>query len=106
MKIIEDITYSIDDIIDQIQDTFGFVYTEDTDHSGYIVFGSGLRLEIEFDEEEKRLSKAILKLPSNEIDFTSGESVADIYSASIESSSQVIDLIVRMLGEKGRSTND
>lgn len=99
MKIVEDISYSIKDIVNQIKDSFGFIYVEDTDHSGYIVLGSGVKLEIVFDEDEKKLNRASLNLPKKEIDFVKDQNRAEIYSSSIESSIQIVDLIKRMLGE-------
>lgn len=98
MKIVEDISYDIQDVIDQIKDSFGFIYIKDTDSSGYIVLGSKVKLEIVFDEDEKKLNRASLILPSKEVDFVKDHNRAEVYSSSIESASQVVDLITRMLG--------
>ena len=98
LKIIEDITYSIDDIIDQIDKTFGFVYTEINDRKGYIVLGNKIKLTLEFNEDDRKLDSSVLKFPDQEIDFIKSPTTADIYASSIESAVQIVDLVNRMLG--------
>lgn len=98
MKIIEDITYSIDDIVDQINSSFGFSYVEDSDHEGYILLGNNIRLDLVFNEDERKLDSAKLSFPSDVIELSKSQTQADIYSSSIESSVQIVDLVNRMLG--------
>lgn len=105
MKIIEDITYSIDDIIDQIDKTFGFVYTEINDHEGYIILGSKIKMVFKFNEDERKLDSSIIEFPEKEIDLVKSPATADIYASSIESAVQVIDLINRMLGGSSNDTD-
>lgn len=99
MKIIEDISYSIDDIIDQVKTTYGFVYIEVDDYSGYILLDNRVRLDIEFDEDKKELDSAILNFSDTALDLTDNTVQADIYQSSIESAVQVVNLIKIMLGE-------
>lgn len=105
MKIIEDITYSIDDIVGQINSSFGFSYVEDSDYKGYILLGNNIRLDIVFNEVERKLDSAKILFPSDEIELTKSQSQADIYSSSIESSIQIVDLINRMLGGNSNDEN-
>lgn len=98
MIIIEDITYSIDDIVDQIKSEFGFVYTEIDDHRGYIVLGNQIKLNLEFNEDVKKLDSAKIKFPTSSLDLAEGTTAAELYSSSIESALQIVDLINRMLG--------
>ena len=98
MKIVEDITYSLDDIVDQIKESFGFIYNETDDHSGYITLDSQSDLNLVFNEEEKKLDSAIISLSSNEVDITDSSVAASTLISSIESAVQVVDLIERMLG--------
>lgn len=105
LKIIEDIAYSIDDIIDQIDKTFGFVYTKINSQKGYIILGNRVKLTLEFNEDDRKLDSAVLKFPSQEIDFIKSPATADIYASSIESAVQIIDLVNRMLGGNSDDTN-
>lgn len=102
MQIIEDITYSIDDIIDQIKETFGFIYNEVSDHEGYILLGSKIKLNIVFNEEVRKLDEAVIEFPKDKVDISESTSTVDIYSSSIESSVQIVDLIKRMLGQEDK----
>lgn len=97
MKIVEDITYSISDIINQIKEAFGFIYNEDTDHSGYIYLDDRTTLNLIFNEQERQLDSATIDMPS-EIDLTDNSVSASTLTSSIESAIQVVDLIKRMLG--------
>lgn len=106
MTIIEDITYSLDDVVSQIKDTFGFIYTETSDHEGYILLGSGVRLSLKFLEEEKGLDFAILKFPELSFDLVESPTTADTYASSIESAVQIVDLIKRMLNGGGDGDQD
>lgn len=101
MKIIEDITYSIDDIAEQIRQTFGFEYISADDNEGYIVLSSQVELELVFNEQERKLDSALVRLPTNTMDLTDNTVAADTYTSSIESAVQIIDLIKRMLGSGG-----
>lgn len=105
MTIIEDINYSIEDVIDQIKETFGFIYTRSSDTSGFILLGSGVRLEIEFKDEGKGLESALIKFPRKEFDLAESSAMADLYSSCIESAVQIVDLINRMIGG-GKKTDD
>lgn len=96
MKIVEDINYSLDDIKDQIRDTYGFEYIESDTDSGYILLSKGLELRLSFDMDQRELSSAKIILPGPVIDVSQG-TAADIYSSSIESAVQIVDLINRML---------
>lgn len=98
MKIIEDISYSIDDVVERINDDYGFTYTEETPSTGYIILGNGIRLEVEFEEEERKLKSALLKFPDHVIDLVKSQTTAELYATSIESASQIVDLINLMLG--------
>lgn len=98
MKIVEDITYNLDDIIDQIKEAFGFIYNETDDHSGYITLDSQSDLNLVFNEEEKRLDSATISLSTDEIDITDSSVTASTLVSSIESAMQVVDLVKRMLG--------
>lgn len=100
MQIIEDITYSITDVINQIQEVYGFTYVEVNDHTGYVVLDNKTTLNIEFNEEEKKMDSAIIELSDNIIDITDSLTTADVYMSSIESATQIVSLIHRMLGNK------
>lgn len=107
MKIIEDITYSLSDVFDKIESDLGFVYTEVSEEEGFITLGKGVKLSLTFKNEQ--LQTAVLKgLPSQIILISRAQeedlSLLDFYSSCYESSSQVIDLITRMLG--GESEDD
>lgn len=102
MKIIEDISYSIDDILDQIKETLGFSYIPTNDHQGYIILGTKVKLMISFFEETKGLESATIVFPSSSFDFVSSPSTSDIYLSCIESAGQIVDLINRMLGSGGQ----
>lgn len=104
MKIIEDITYSLDDIIDQIKKEFGFIYTEISDHEGYVILGNTIKLNLVFNEEEKRLDHAKLSFPTKVLDLADSTTAAELYSSGIESSIQIVDLVNRMLGSKGKES--
>lgn len=106
MKIIEDISYSIDDIIDQIKTTYGFVYVETSDHSGYVLLDNKIRLNIEFNEDERKLDSVILNFSDTTIDLTDNTIQADIYQSSIESAVQIVNLIKLMLGESESNDED
>lgn len=106
MTIIEDITYSLDDVISQIKSTFGFIYTETSDHEGYILLGSGVRLSLKFFEEEKGLESAIIKFPDISYDLIESPATSDTYSSGIESAVQIVDLINRMLSSGGEEEDD
>lgn len=97
MTIIEDITYSLDDVIEQIKTTYGFIYTETSDHEGYILLGSGVRLSLIFFEEKKGLESAMLKFPEISYDLVKTPTTSDLYAAGIESAVQIVDMINRML---------
>lgn len=99
MTIIEDITYDLDDIINQIQDSFGFVYTSTNGHEGYIILSTNIKLVLDFNENTRKLDRATLVFPDSSIDYIKNESKSDIYLSCIESSAQIVDLIKRMLGE-------
>lgn len=105
MKIVEDINYSLDDIKDQIRDTYGFEYIESDTDSGYILLSKGLELRLSFDMDQRELSSAKILLPSSVIDVSQG-TTADIYSSSIESAVQIVDLINRMLKGEEKDQND
>lgn len=98
MRIIEDITYSIDDIIDQINSQLGFSYVDTSDHEGYILIGNGMKLSLTFDEFEKQLNSAEFSLPNQSFDLVESPATTDIYASGLESASQIVDLINRMLG--------
>lgn len=100
VKIVEEITYSIEDIISQIEDTFGFIYTEISTSSGYVILGEGIKLNIEFNEDERKLDSAVIEFPKSEIDLAESTLNADIYSSGIESALQIVYLIKRMLGDE------
>lgn len=105
MKIIEDITYSIDDVVDQINRTFGFTYDPRSDHEGSITLGSKIKLDIVFEENERKLKSAQLVFPTDTLDFTENAVVADTYTSSIESATQIVDLIKRMLSSGGTESD-
>ena len=98
MIVIEDINYSIDDIIDQVNTDFGFSYVEDTDNTGHYLLSPGVRLNLEFNETEKKLDSADLILPDNHIELSKSKVTSELYATSIESATQIVDLITRMLG--------
>lgn len=100
MQIIEDITYSISDIINQIQEVYGFTYVEVDDYTGYVVLDNKTTLNIEFNEEEKKLNSAVIELSDNIIDITDSSTTAEVCMSSIESATQVVSLIQRMLNNK------
>lgn len=98
MRIVEEINYSIDDIIDSINDELGFAYIKTTDSKGYINLGQGIKINIEFNEAERKLDKFELSFPRKDVDMTNSCTTAELYSSSIESAVQVIDLIKIKLG--------
>lgn len=102
MKIVEDITYSLDDIISQIKESFGFIYNETDDHSGYIILDSQSTLNLVFNEDESGLDSAVVKIPE-EIDLTDSTVIASTLTASVEAATQIVDLIKKMFGG---DTND
>lgn len=105
MKIVEDISYNIDDVISQINDSFGFRYVEETDHTGYIILSRGIRLIIEFNESERKLDTAELLFPESRLDLVKDRNQVEIYASSIESATQIVDLILRMLGDSSDDQN-
>lgn len=98
MQIIEEITYSLDDIINQIKETFGFIYNSTGDSEGYILIGSGVRLSLKFFEEKRGLKSAVLKFPDISYDLVKSPATSDLYLSGVESAVQIVDLINRMLG--------
>lgn len=105
MKIVEDITYSLEDIINQIKDTFGFIYNEIDDSSGYIILGNKVKLNVKFNEDERKLDSAIIEFPKSQVEVAESTLNADIYSSGIESALQIVDLIKRMLGDEKSNEN-
>lgn len=97
MKIVEDITYSLDDIIRQIKESFGFIYNETDDHSGYIILDRQATLRLLFSEDGSKLDSAIVEVPE-EIDLTNSTVSASTLTASVEAATQIVDLIKKMLG--------
>lgn len=97
MKIVEDITYNLDDIISQIKESFGFIYNETDDHSGYIILDRQATLRLVFNEDETKLDSAIIEVPG-EIDLTNSTVSASTLTASVEAATQIVDLIKKMLG--------
>lgn len=95
--LIEDIDFSLDDIIDQLKETFGFIYIENDDTSGYIMLSAKVKLSLQFNDDLTRLESAVLDLPESSIDLVDSPATADTYSSCIESSQECIDLINRML---------
>lgn len=98
MKIVEDISYSIDDIIDALNDELGLSYIKSTDNKGYINLGKGIKLVIVFNEDEMKLDSVRLEFPTSRLDMTDNYTEAELYSSSIETSCQAIDIVKRMTG--------
>lgn len=105
MRIYERNDYGLDEIINQIKTDFGFIYTKDTETSGYILLGEETKLMLEFDRDDT-LNKASIVFPSNTVDITVGNIKAEVYASSIEASLQIVDLIKQMTGEEGYNEED
>lgn len=103
MKIIEDISYSIDDIINQIRQTFGFSYVELNDHTGYLRLDNKITLNLEFNEDVRVLDSAVVEFKSPLLDITTNTVTAEVYQSCIESAIQIVDLINRMLGDNSNA---
>ena len=103
MKIIEDISYSIDDIINQIRQTFGFSYVELNDRTGYIRLDNKITLNLEFNEDVRVLDSAVVEFKSPLLDITTNTVTAEINQSCIESAIQIVDLISRMLGDSSNA---
>lgn len=97
MRICEEssITYSIEDIIDQINNELGFSVVKTSDTTGYILLGNQIKLLINFDE----IVSVKLKFPTAVIDISEGTSQVELYSTALDSSTEVYDIIKRMTGE-------
>lgn len=95
MRIIEDINYSLDDIIEAIDDELGFAYIKSSESEGYINLGKGIRLEFEFNAHKPSV---VLVFPDNEINVTENVNVMELYSSAIESTAQIMDVVDRMVG--------
>lgn len=93
MRIIEDIEYSIDDMIDAINEELGFAYVKSSDSTGYINLGKGIKLEFEYNGHKPSVT---LVLPSREINVTESVQMMELYSVAIESTAQILDVIDRM----------
>lgn len=108
MIVIEDISYSIDDIVDQINNEFGFSFIKEgeDDSQGTILLANGVKLYIKFNESERKLDSAEIGFPSMRIDISDSQSAAELYSESIESAIQIVDLIKRMLGSEKNEKNN
>ena len=93
MRIIEDIEYSIDDMIDAINEELGFAYIKSSEDTGYINLGQGIKVEFEFRSHKPSV---VLVFPDNEINVTKNVNVMELYSSAIESTAQILDVIDRM----------
>lgn len=98
MKILEDFEYTLDDVVNQINSEFGFSCIDNgTPDKKYVLLGDGIKLYLDF--KDNQLSSASLDFPSKEVDVLNHLKL-DIYSSSIESSAEIVNLITRMLGGK------
>lgn len=93
MRIIEDISYSIDDMIDAINEELGFAYIKSSEDTGYINLGQGIKLEFEFNTHKPSVT---LVFPNKEINVTKSVNMMELYSSAIESTAQILDVIDRM----------
>lgn len=96
MKILEnsEVNYSVDDIIEAIEDQLGFSLVRVSDSTYYIVLGSDLRLIIDFLGEVD----ISLKLPSKVVNMSDKTSEVEALISAAESSIEVVDIIKRMTG--------
>lgn len=99
MKIVENINYSIDDVIDAVNDELGFSYIRSSDSSGYINLGKGIKVLISFNPDRRELESIRLSFPEKIISLLDSNVQAELYSSTIESAVQISDLIKSMLGK-------
>ena len=91
VRLYED-NYSLNDIIDDIEDELGFSFVHEEDNTGYFILGQKIKLFIDFNGN----IKISLEMPDNSVDFTQGKSRAEALVSALESSIEIYDIIQRM----------
>lgn len=97
MKILEEneLNYSLEDIIDAINDELGFSFVKSSPSKGYFMMGNKINVYVDFSDE----ISVKIRFPQDEINMVEDEVLAEAYATAIESTSQIIDIINRMTGE-------
>lgn len=93
MVVLEDNSYTLEDIINQIKKDFGFIYTKTSDYGGYILLTEDVTLRLSFNDNLTELTSALVELPSNNIDLTDSTLESDLILSVLESANQIVNLI-------------
>ena len=99
MRILEEneLNYSVEDIVDAINDELGFSMVSTDDDEGYFILGSQIKLKVNFQDD----IEIILELPSTKVDMSVSSSEVETYATAIESAQSIADIIKRMTGGEG-----
>ena len=89
--------YSVEDIVDAINDELGFSMVSTDDDEGYFILGSQIKLKVNFQDD----IEIILELPSTKVDMSVSSSEVETYATAIESAQSIADIIKRMTGGEG-----
>ena len=88
--------YDIQDILDEVEEQLGFSFVNVTTDSGYFLISGKIKFYLEFEEGKDVYME--VRLPEKNIDVTENESMIELYSSSLESISQIRNIIVDMMG--------
>ena len=104
MRILEDneLNYSIDDIIDAVNEELGFSMIKSGPTKGYFMLGNKIKASVDFTDE----ITVELEFPKTKLDMMKEGVLAEAYAAAIESVDQIIDIIERMTGEVDENDED
>lgn len=99
MRILEEneLNYSVEDIVNAINDELGFSMVGSDENEGYFLLGRQIKLRVNFQDE----IEIILDLPSSEVDMSTSTSEIETYATAIESAQSITDIIKRMTGGEG-----